>query len=443
MGLPPISRLATPLNRLAGYVTLLVGRPSAQMIEVQCKSCHTRYRIDEQVLPEGTPTFKCSRCGHVFSTEPRATAPTDDPPDPLTETKAAEESRAEAQPAPQPAAAEGSDAPERSASEKDSGDKPAAESKPKQDTAGPSQPAEVQARRTEEFFSKLFAEEKKDELDSSDNLAFDFTEEPSPEQAQTKATSRGPEPDLTSDAGKWEVGDSSTFDDPVTVPQEVFRAGNEPRRRKRPEPQPADEHEFVDEDAAPIFNRDITHSARFFLMMFMLVGLGFGAATLLIHNAPATASELLSRFPVVGSRFQPPSTPARLVALRGVQADYQRGKDGRLALVVTGDAENVGSEPLHVIQIEARLRDASQRPVASQDVYCGNNLTPRMAAQMTPHEIAFFQRLDPPKTFALEPAASCQFVIVFVDPPAGANSFAISVEQAVPAVSEAPQTPSF
>ena len=41
------------------------------MVEVQCSSCHTRYRVDEQVLPEGTPTFKCSRCGHVFSVEPR------------------------------------------------------------------------------------------------------------------------------------------------------------------------------------------------------------------------------------------------------------------------------------------------------------------------------------------------------------------------------------
>src|SRR5579872_7410989 len=45
------------------------------MIEVQCTSCHTRYRIDEQVLPEGLPTFKCSRCGHVFSFEPRKSRP--------------------------------------------------------------------------------------------------------------------------------------------------------------------------------------------------------------------------------------------------------------------------------------------------------------------------------------------------------------------------------
>src|SRR5579872_6926444 len=40
------------------------------MIEIQCSSCHTRYRIDERVLPPETPTFKCSRCGHVFTTDP-------------------------------------------------------------------------------------------------------------------------------------------------------------------------------------------------------------------------------------------------------------------------------------------------------------------------------------------------------------------------------------
>ena len=45
------------------------------MIEIQCTSCQTRYRIDERILPEDTPTFKCSRCGHVFSAEPRQKSP--------------------------------------------------------------------------------------------------------------------------------------------------------------------------------------------------------------------------------------------------------------------------------------------------------------------------------------------------------------------------------
>src|SRR5260370_31936752 len=66
---------------LARYDIFLCGLGGAVMIEIQCTSCHTRYRIDERVLPDDTPTFKCSRCGHVFNADPipakqRTPAPT-------------------------------------------------------------------------------------------------------------------------------------------------------------------------------------------------------------------------------------------------------------------------------------------------------------------------------------------------------------------------------
>src|SRR5258708_12305002 len=48
----------------------LRGMRGGGMIEIQCTSCHTRYRIDERVLPDDTPSFKCSRCGHVFNAAP-------------------------------------------------------------------------------------------------------------------------------------------------------------------------------------------------------------------------------------------------------------------------------------------------------------------------------------------------------------------------------------
>lgn len=58
------------------------------MIEIQCTSCHTRYRVDERVLPEDTPTFKCSRCGHVFTADPvrlKSPKPLDQPKPPKPE----------------------------------------------------------------------------------------------------------------------------------------------------------------------------------------------------------------------------------------------------------------------------------------------------------------------------------------------------------------------
>src|SRR5215469_17435726 len=54
------------------YDSFFCGDVRWTMIEIQCTSCHTRYRIDERVLPDETPTFKCSRCGHVFNAEPVA-----------------------------------------------------------------------------------------------------------------------------------------------------------------------------------------------------------------------------------------------------------------------------------------------------------------------------------------------------------------------------------
>jgi uncharacterized protein DUF3426 len=140
--------------------------------------------------------------------------------------------------------------------------------------------------------------------------------------------------------------------------------------------------------------------------------------------------EMLSHLPKIGDRFIPPIAPARLVAMRDVHSDYLRTKGGHNALVVTGIAENVGDRALHGVQIAASLRDPADHTLASRAVYCGNNLSAPMVAQMTPHELEFFQKLDPPKTFALEPSATSPFVIVFIDPPSAVNRFDVSVASA-------------
>jgi len=126
------------------------------------------------------------------------------------------------------------------------------------------------------------------------------------------------------------------------------------------------------------------------------------------------------------------ATPAQLVAVHDVTASYQRRKEARSALVISGSAENVGSEPLQLVQLAAVLRDGGHHSLASQAVYCGNNLSTVMVGQMTPHEVEFFQKLPPPRTFSLQPSSSCSFVVVFLEPPSGANGFDISVAQAVP-----------
>jgi predicted Zn finger-like uncharacterized protein len=468
------------------------------MIEVQCTSCHTRYRIDEQVLPEGLPTFKCSRCGHVFTFEPRQSrldsaienvAPkakaagrvtgessargervpesrellsglvgrmsrTEGPSSPQTSMAASDsdmsdQSRAEAGPSNLQSGPIETEEPAHRTSESESAPSdtshaPRPEPNPAVMKASPRSIVSPQpsAKQAEKFYSRLLTGQDPNGP-SGENLAFDFAdEEQMSDQARLTRQKRGE--DLAtvpsdSDSKKWEVGDDeSGTSEAVSRDDEPF-AEEElvgPRRRQRrtsvTEPEFTDDTGFLDEEEASVYNRAVTHSARFFLLLMFVVGAGFGFLTLLIHSAPSGSSAALSYLPLVGDRFVIAATPAKLVALRDVAAGYQRSKEGRNALVISGTAENVGTASLRIVQLTAVLRDSQRRSLSSETVYCGNSVSAGMIGQMTPHEIEFFQKLEPAATFTLEPMGSCRFVAVFINPPSSVHTYEVSVSQAVP-----------
>jgi len=467
-------------------------------IEVQCTSCHTRYRIDEQVLPEGTPTFKCSRCGHVFTLEPRdgslageAARPAEAPlppraprprrqpvarepggppgigeksiPNPQsgwvvdsaaadsTTPKGVEAGVRQPLSAP-PSAPQSSTPPPASVARLSPEPPPVSVARPPASMVrpaasvvrpapppppAPAPPSEPRPS-TDDLLSKPFHEELPE---TGENLKFDFNDDQLHHEAPA-----ADEMAADRDSSDWQVGEPELEAPPaapeVQPSQPAFAQAKadaaEPdskasRLAMRPPklPKPMEDEEFLDEDAAPVYNRGTaTHSARFFVGLFLLIALGYGAVTVFIRSAPATAAEMLSHLPKIGDRFVLPIAPARMVATRDVHADYLRTKGGHTVLVVTGIAENVSGRSLHAVQIEASLRDAAQHPIANQVVYCGNNLSASMVAQMTPHELEFFQKLDPPKAFVLDPAATSPFVIVFVDPPPVVSGFDVSVASA-------------
>ncbi|MGH7933743.1 MAG: DUF3426 domain-containing protein, partial [Candidatus Binataceae bacterium] len=277
-----------------------------------------------------------------------------------------------------------------------------------------------------------------EESGPGENLSFDFNDE----QSEPSESGEADEHLIADDGDKWQVGDSdgafgAERDRDIQGPREMHgddRAPVAPPARKRRSRKPPLDDEFVDEGAAPLYSRAVSHSSRLFLGLFLAFVAGYGLLTLIIRGAPVAASEMLSRVPMIGERFVPPVTAASLVALRNVNSNYQHVKGGHDALVITGEAENVAGSPLHVVQVEVNLRDAAQRTIASHTVYCGNNLAHKMVGEMTPHEIEFFQKLDPPKSFTLAPSDKCPFMLVFIDPPAGVARFDISVAKAIPAV---------
>jgi hypothetical protein len=289
---------------------------------------------------------------------------------------------------------------------------------------------------TDDLLARPFAIES-EETDFGENLAFDFhdeapiEDEPAAPLPPDDASPRVPRGNLSfnrRELPKWQVGDDPD-EETADAPEERFAIGIPPGRRRRAAARGSGP-EAIDEAAAPVYNRAVTRSARFFLALFFLVACCFIAITFAIHGAPAAALSVLNKLPVIGPRFTSPVVPAELVALRDVHAEYGHARDGRLALVVEGNAENVSSTALRTVRIMARIWTTSGAAVARQQVYCGNSIGTRTLAQMTTHEIQFFQELPPPKTFSVDSSSSCPFVIVFVDPPPQLGHFDIAVTQA-------------
>ena len=173
-------------------------------------------------------------------------------------------------------------------------------------------------------------------------------------------------------------------------------------------------------------------SARSFIGLFFVIALMFAALTLVTVVLPSASADLLRRMPIIGPEFVQPTPLENLVSVSEVQSNYQTVKGGHQALVLTGVVKNNATVPLHTIQIGVRLLDGAQHDVASSAVYVGTTLSPRMIGEMTPHELEFLQKLDPQKTFMLEPGHAAPFLMVFMDPPRDVGHFAVAVSNAQP-----------
>lgn len=234
------------------------------MIEVQCTSCHTRYRIDEQVLPEGTPTFKCSRCGHVFSFDPRNSGP--------LQAQSASSATGGLQPVARQRAAARAVSPPPAPS---AGEAPAAATLPADAAKAPdaavaavnpvpapsAEPRPSAEASTADLLSRPFANQHED-AKPGENLTFDFRDEdPAPHAAGFSVQ----EP--VAEEPKWQVGDDPSMafqSDSVPAADAIgLSESARPARRRARARRARSDDDFVNEEAAPIYNRAVTHSARF------------------------------------------------------------------------------------------------------------------------------------------------------------------------------------
>ena len=388
------------------------------MIEIQCTSCLTRYRIEPSVLPAEKPTFKCSRCGHVFSADPRRAKSASSAP-------VFKRSLSESSSKPPAAAAEAPPPPPAQP-------KPAAAEPPVQTRTPPNveagtksnvDPGATSDSESHNPLARSFADH--DDAKPGENLSFDFDEDFGP-ASEPVAPPPASEPVKET---RWQVGsfDPILQDDFGPGPSEMADS-NEPRDTSDLN------NPYADAITRPVNypsavpeqgrDRERVHSSGFFLIVFVAMLAAFTAMSVMISNQAAASLYLIGQIPGLADYFTRPTAP---VSVHDTHAEYQRLKDGQAALIVSGNAENVGHNPLHAVQIAIDLVDPSQHPLVRQAVYCGNQISPRMTADMTPRELEFFGKLEPPRSLVINPGGSSSFVAIFIDPPEKSHSFRVAV----------------
>ena len=430
------------------------------MIEIQCTSCHTRYRIDERVLPDDTPTFKCSRCGHVFNADPlpaKTRAPAAQSIE--TDSKPAQmlrpaRPRASAPRPPVESRGVVREAIAPSPTEEPAFEPPVERNNPVRQEPAASESSHERDLESDHPLNRTFGD-REQKADTGENFRFDFSNERHElGDAKREEETAAPAPD----DDRWEVGDiAPEFDaepdrhaptalEPAArpTPASAHRVAAALKAARPPVPAPAAaksagfELGYLAEDAddPPILVK--THSSGYFLAMFFMVAIGFVAASSLICGEPVASARLLSETPQIGPYFARPIVPAMLVALHDVHSEYRTLKGGQVALVITGTAQNLGTHPLHLVEIDGDLLGGGSHPIAQQSVYCGNELSAKMLGEMTPREIEFSEGLSPQKSFAMDPSAAAPFLMVFVNPPAPAGNVRLSVSKAIAAESPEP-----
>jgi len=165
----------------------------------------------------------------------------------------------------------------------------------------------------------------------------------------------------------------------------------------------------------------------FVFLAIMVAVYGFVARTLLAN--PPLTDRLLGQLPIVGVLGNE-RLLVRKIALSEVTGAYQRIRDGKTVFVISGRAANTATVPLHGVQIAGKLLDRDGAVLDQKIISCGNVISAKVLKDLTPQEVSILQKLNPPQRFTISPGESSTFVIVFMDPPAGAAEF---VAQAVAA----------
>ena len=356
---------------------------------VQCPHCQTQYRVPASRLSGARPVFKCTKCKHVFETEPdrRPRRRRGDKND-------------DSLPLPFP-----TDETPLETGDEETFDREPEESAPDFEEELPDEEAEVDPEPEDE--------------ELVEEPAWVRSEAGSGKRAKSKAASARkrravatkpppePEPEPEEDEFEPELDEEEADPEPVVVAAKKKPAKIRPRAAKaKPRRSPL---------------KPIAICVGAILCFYSLVAIT-------LERNPVDTLSWLSEVPILGGLLGRDHLLVWRLEVTELEGglDYIRGH--QLAYVVSGRAVNTTREDLRIIEVEGSLI-ADGKPARRQRVYAANQARSTIR-DLSANEVEMLLRLEPNRRFRIRPGESASFLLVFPRPPSAVEEVVVRVVDA-------------
>ena len=377
---------------------------------VQCPGCRTTYRVSDNAITSPNPTFRCSRCKHIFVTASKnETKSLAKALNTLPATGEQEEENREFS-FSFPSQKKGEE------EKRESYGSPEAKNTSFDQKPDEQKPASTEARAGESLF---IPQEKPVIRTTDDSMAAgqdkDTGFEPT-EQCEDSGSIRSSE---DRDDGRFVISDESQSI------QTQIAAHTEPE----PNPSPPSQE---DKTAFPGFEPQVGQplSTVPYLTLFGCLLLIFSILTFAHQVQPRRIDSFLKRIPWFGAGVFRNSHLRNGITLQSVRPSIQKLMENREVFVVAGVAANHNLTGVRQVRIEGRAYSAEGKEIERQTIAVGNAISEKIIRDMTARDLSILQKLESRKRFEIGPEESANFALVFLKPTKEIKTFSCRVVSA-------------
>ncbi len=377
---------------------------------IRCPNCSTTYKVDGGVLDAPKPSFRCSRCKHVFRVQVSLKPDTTDADrlvsatDPASTRHAPDTDAASHAPAADPQVAE----------DADSHGAPQAQS----DDDNAVAEVRVEEVRVEDMEDK--AETPPAPAGSPEGNAEESDADGVPHNPELPHLEFDPNPAgvrLPDEAGLLAFQKDHGQDDADAEPQ-------------RPPPDFTIDDDFLippKREAPPLPLPDAKGSVVPFVSLIALILFAAGLVTLIHMTHPEPLDNLLRRVPWYGAAVFDNRHYKSTLVFQSLVSGVRPILNQTEVFVVSGKLLNRNDQSVRQVQIEAQLFDEGGKQVGREVTFVGNAISARIIEDMSFREISLLQSLKPQSAYHIPPQGSADFTIVFPKPKAAVATFSCRV----------------